>query len=131
MKQAEMYGQWQTGRDKLVTVMSQPGLTGGKCDSDTPEFEKMWQGSDSDNPFTKNHDKLVTVTLLSRKNRDKLVTVTLENFETCDKLVTWQTSDMTVRPSLVWTKGECLNFNKVKDTRILEKNLLILIWGFL
>ena len=48
----------------------------------------------------KNCDKLVIVTPLSRKNRDKLVTVTLQNWKTCDKLVTWQTSDMTVRPSL-------------------------------
>ena len=33
-----MHGQWQT---------SDSHVTGVTCDSDTPEFEKMWQGSDS------------------------------------------------------------------------------------
>ena len=85
---AEMHGQWQTGRDRLRTVMSQVWVT--SCD--------MWQWHTW---IWKKCDKVVTVTSLSRKNRDKLVTVTLQNFETCDKLVSWQNSDITVRPSLI------------------------------
>ena len=92
-----MHGQWQTSRDKLVTVVSQvwhvtvTPLNLKKCDKVVTVTSLS----------RKNRDTLVTVTTLSRKNRDKLVTVTLENLETCDKLVMWQTSDMTVPSSLV------------------------------
>ena len=68
--QSEMHGQWQTGRDKLVTVMSQAWHV-----RVTPlDLKKC--------------DKVVTVTLLSRKKYDKLVTVTIPDFENRDSLVT-------------------------------------------
>ena len=80
----EMHGQWQTSRDKLVTVMSQVWHV-----TVTPlNFKKCDKVVTVTLLSRKNRDKLVTVTFLSRENRDKLVTVTLLSRKNRDKLVT-------------------------------------------
>ena len=86
---------WQTSYSHVTCVT---------CDSDTPLFEKMWQGSDSDTLVTKKSwqtsDSDILVTKKSWQTSDSDTLVTIKTWQTSDSDTpkfenVWQASDVT------------------------------------